>query len=167
MNKSIVLRITSVLVSVGLMIFSLVPNLPTHAQNKDTCKDLGWTPINESQVGLMGKWIGNQNRNCKPPASSWQYPGFPITVTKEGGAYYGQVGNEDKTEIDIQGSKFVWVRDVRKSAGPDNNKVHNQTWTGTLERNNDGGIRIYGTWTGAYNYLKQEDRNLDFLMIKQ
>lgn len=164
MNKSIVLRMTFALVIVGLMIFSPVPNFPTCAQEKDACKDSGWTPIDGSRVDLTGTWTGTQNRNCKESAS-WQYS-FTVTVTKEGGGYQGQVfSSEDKGDITISGSKFTFTRDVSKSAGPDDNKNKYQTWTGTIETK-DGRVRIYGTWSGAYSYKKGKDNNLDFMMIK-
>lgn len=165
MNKSIVLRVTFALVSVGLMMFSLVPNFPTNAQDKETCKDSGWTPIDGSRINLTGTWTGTQNRNCKESAS-WQYS-FTVTVTKEDGVYYGRVfDSEDKTEIVITGSKFKFTRDVRKSSGPDDYKNPYQYWEGTIEMNKDGTIRIYGTWSGAYSYKKGEN-NLDFMMIKR
>ena len=167
MNKFIVLRMAFTLVSVGLMVFTLVPNLPTNAQDKDTCKDLGWTAIDASEVDLSGIWTGFQNRNCKESAK-WQYGGFGIKITKErNGNYKGQIGNENKADIDIEGSEFVWIRDLRGGAGYDTEtKLHNQTWKGKIEKNKAGRIRIYGTWTGAFKGLKCDDCNLDFMMLK-
>ena len=45
MNKSMVLGMTLVLVSVGLMMFALAPNLPVNAQDTDSCSDSGWTRV--------------------------------------------------------------------------------------------------------------------------
>ncbi len=164
MRKSIVLRMTFALVSVGLMMFSLVPNLPTNAQDKDTCEDLGWTPIDASQVDLKGNWTGTQNRNCKESAS-WQY-GFTLSIEKVRGTYYGKIGKEDETAIEIDGSKFTWTRNLTKGAGEEKPGVYSQTWRGTIEKNANGRIRIYGTWTGAYQSQKQDGYNLDFMLIR-
>ncbi len=127
-------------------------------------KDLGSTPIDGSTIP-MDDWTGTQNSNGKESAD-WQYQ-FTFKLTKKGSAYYGQIFNEEPTEIEIEGSKFVWTRDVRKSVGEEKPGVYTQTWRGTIERNNNGRIRIYGTWSGAYASRKAEGRNLDFMLIKK
>lgn len=154
-----------VLMGLGLLVFWLAPGLPALAQNADTCKDPGWTAIDGSRIDLSGRWTGNQNRLCSHSAS-WQFPGFSVTITKENGVYYAQIGNEDKTEIEVSGSNFIWGRDVRKGAGAESPGIYTQTWRGKIETNGSGSIRIYGTWTGAWKSKKYDGYNLDFLLVK-
>jgi hypothetical protein len=165
MTRFIVSRIALTLMSVGLIVFSLAPNLPTNAQDKNTCKDLGWTEIDGTQIDLSGEWSAHQNRNCKESAD-WQF-NFSVTITKEdNGDYKGTVSDRTPLEVHLQGSGIVFVRDLRNGAGEDENKQNLQTWKGKIERNKDGRIRIYGMWSGAFASRKKEGYNMDFMMMK-
>ena len=164
MNKSVVFRMAFALVSIGLMVFVQGMNLPAIAQDKDSCSDSGWTPI-DAEIDLKGVWTGAQNRNCKESAA-WQYAGFKVTISEEGGILYGKVGSEEKSKIEINGSKFVWTRDLRKGAGEEKPGLYSQTWRGSIQRNKEGSIRIYGAWSGAYQSRKKDDYNLDFMLVK-
>jgi hypothetical protein len=165
MSKFINFRMAFTLVSIGLMFFSLALNFSTYAQDKDACEDTGWTDIDASEVDLAGNWAGNQNRNCKESAA-WQY-NFSVKITEpDKGNYQGWILTEDPMVIDIDGSGIVFSRDVTKSSGRDEKQVYTQTWTGKIQKNKDGRIRIYGTWTGAYQQRKIEGYNLDFVLMK-
>jgi hypothetical protein len=145
------------------MVFSPVANLPANAQDKDMCKDLGWTEVDGSQINLTGTWAAHQNRNCKEVAD-WQF-NFSATISEEGKGYTAKAS--DGTPMDVQpegGSGIVFVRDLRGGAGTDKNGITLQTWRGNIERNKDGGIRIYGTWSGAFDFTKKEGYNLDFML---
>lgn len=162
MNRSFVFRIAQTLTIFGLLVVSLTPNLQTNAQDKASCKDIGWTPVNASNVDLSGTWASFQDRNCKESAA-WKYP-FSTTITKENNQYTGKVSDGTPLEIAINGSAIKFVRDM-KGQGPDKDGNQSQIWKGKLETK-DGRIRIYGTWSGAFAYLREETYNLDFMMIK-
>jgi hypothetical protein len=164
MNKFIVLRMAFALLTVGLMAFSLVPNLPAHAQDKDSCRTdtEGWTQIDATQTDLRGKWTWVASTNCR---NDWKWTGV-INISGEKRNNYTTVFD---SEIDVQlsGRGVVFHRDVSKSAGKDKNSVSLQTWVGKLEQHEDGRIRIYGRWSGAFDYLIPDGYNKDFKMIKQ
>lgn len=167
MNKLTGLRIAFTLVIAGLMVFSLATNLRTNAQDKDTCKDLGWTAVDASEVDLSGEWTGHQNRNCRESAA-WQY-NFSVTITKNDstGVYEGTVSDGTPMTVNVKGNRIVFVRDLTKGAGKDpETGVVLQIWRGKIERNDDRRIRIYGTWSGAFERKKTPENNLDFMMLK-
>ena len=166
MDKLNGLRIVFALVIVGSLMFSLTPNSPTRAQDKDTCKDLGWTPIDGTKIDLSGRWSSHQNRNCRESAD-WQF-NFWSQITKErNGDYSAKVSDGTPMEVHLRGSGIVFVRDLRNGAGTDKNGKNLQSWKGRIERNGDGRIRIYGTWSGAFDFVKSAGYNMDFMMLKQ
>src|SRR3954468_20839769 len=113
MKRPLVSRIALTFTILGFAFFSLIPDLPINAQDKDTCRDPGWTPIDASEIDLNGTWAGHQNRNCKESAQ-WQY-NFSVRIDQDrNGDYIAGVINIDKRpmEVDISGSGIVFVRDL-------------------------------------------------------
>ena len=162
MNKFIVFRMIFTLVSVGLIVFSL-PNVQTYAQDKDSCRTdtEGWRQIPASDIDFSGNWTWVASTNCK---NNWAWAGT-ITISGSPGRYVTIF--DSKIEVTVSGSGVVFDREVEVSAGKDKNGANIQTWVGSLQRHEDGRIRIYGRWSGAFDYLIPTDYNKDFKMIKQ
>ena len=169
MNNILTTRSALTLMSAVLLIFSLMPNPPANAQGQDSCKDqeAGWTLIDASLVDLSGDWTVFQNKNCG--SNMWQYSA-PVSITEENGGYSAICKSDNsKMTVSIGGSGVVIRRDLTTGSGPklDKNKQTSQTWRGTLEKNRDGRLRIYGTWSGAYDYIAAEYKNnLDFKLTR-
>jgi len=159
-------RLTSLLrlLIVGMIVLPLA--MTVSAQDKDTCAASGWEPMGINDVNIVGTWTTTNNRDCKESAR-WQYSTTMKITTDKNGNYFGQIYSEEPTQIFVSGNQFRWSRDVRRSTGPDKNKVYNQNWTGSIQKNRrTGAIRIYGTWTGAFFYVTDNTNfNHDFMIV--
>jgi hypothetical protein len=164
MNRLIVPRMSLALLSVGLVVFSLTPNLPTNAQGQDTCPGLGWEPYHSSEVDLAGTGLpAFQNSDCSTPAK-WQFV-FNITITRDDktGKYMGHVGSEEPQPFQVEGSSIKFLRKLNASH-PQTGDI--QTWRGRIQRHQNGGIRIYGTWSGAFDDTNKDTKfNHDLMII--
>lgn len=166
MSKFVVFRMLSTLVSVGLIMFSLVPKLPANTQDETPCEDGGWTVVDGTQIDLSGSWTATQNKNCKDSAD-WQFS-FPVTITQnDDGSYSAKASDETPMTVTLEGSGITFDRDLTKGRGIGKDKRGEtlQVWTGKIEEK-DGRIRIYGQWSGAWDYVKKGGYNTDFMMIK-
>jgi hypothetical protein len=113
MHRLIVRRRALTLMSLGLVVFSISPNLPTHAEQIDpkSCEDLGWIVINPREIDLSGLWSTAQSRKCGTPVS-WQWE-FSVTITKSDGGYKGEASDGTPLTVTLAGgSKITLTRDL-------------------------------------------------------
>ncbi|MBX7042750.1 MAG: hypothetical protein K1X85_07590 [Ignavibacteria bacterium] len=164
LNRFIVSRKALTLLSVGLMIFLLMP--PANAQETDAClADMeGWTNVDGTKMELSGTWFFVQSTDCK---GNWQWSRTVIISRDNAGHYTARIGSETEMDVDVEGDGVVFERNLEKVTGKDNKGQNMQTWRGKLQIHQDGRIRVYGTWLGAFDYLIQEGFNKDFKLIKQ
>ena len=162
MNKFIVSRMTLTLMIVGLMVFSLIPDLAAIAQDKDSCRadQEGWTTVDATQIDLSGQWFLTKSTNCK---GNWQWS---RTVTFSDDDSTARIGGETPMDVAVASSGVVLTRNLEKVTGKDKHGQNTQTWKGELQRHEDGRIRIYGEWSGAFDYLINEGYNKDFKLIE-
>ena len=163
MKKIIVSRIALVLMSVGLIVLSLAPNSVVSAQKP--CQDSeGWTTIDGTEIDLSGGWNLLKSTDCK---NGWFWT-RAITISEEDGKYIAKIGDEPPMTVKLDSSGIVFERDLSWfGAGKDKNGVSLQTWRGVVQKDEEGRIRIYGKWSGAYEYLATDEKyNLDFKMMK-
>lgn len=153
-------------ISVCIAIISATTSL--NAQDKDSCAGVGWEPLYIEQLSsLVGTFTVTNNRDCNE-AAKWQYSAT-ITIRKdEQGQYWARVySGEKETEFRVSGNQVRFTRSVQGSAGKDKRERVEQFWSGTLQRNRrTGSIRIYGTWSGAYDYVTDGTKyNHDFMIL--
>ena len=162
MNKFIIFRKVLTLMGVLLLGFSLVPNLPTNANPRETSAGGDdWAVIDATSVDLTGRgfWVASTNGE----SGKWNWS-VEVHITRDRGTYTSLF--EKSTQIELGSSGIVFTRDLVGVVPEDVNRQKSQTWTGKVERNSDGKIRIYGKWSGAYDYKVPEGYNRDFMMTR-
>lgn len=113
---------------------------------------------------LGGTWFLVLSTDCK---GNWQWSRTVIISGDNAGNYTARIGSETAMDVDVEGDGVVFERNLEEVTGKDNKGQNMQTWRGKLQIHQDGRIRIYGTWLGAFDYLIQEGFNKDFKLIKQ
>lgn len=119
---------------------------------------------------VVGTWYwaqGNPTTNAANlPAGSWT---GTFTIEQDpSGNYTGTFSDKGTMQnIQVGGSKIAFTRNVGDpNPGPDLNGSTTQTWGGTIEDRQEGGLRITGKWNGAYDYLPKENHVSDgFLAV--
>ncbi len=167
MTISIFSRRVLTLLSVLIMGFLLLPNLTTKAQeilNEKSCRPQGWTPVEGTTENLVGAWSTFHNSNCK---DNWQFSGTIVISADKRGRFSATMNGKDPVSVRVVGTRITFDRDMKNNLGPDKKKQYTQTWSGQLGTLKDGKLRVYGTWIGAYEDMRMEGYNSDFMLDKQ
>lgn len=145
------------------ILFSPLPETLVDAQDKDSCRadQEGWSPTYESEVDLTGRWTWVAATDCR---NGWGWSGT-IGISGSPGRYKVTDFGNDGT-VTISGNQARFNRDL--GSYKDKNGANIQMWRGQIQRHRDGRIRIYGEFSGAWDYSATEaKKNHDFKMIKQ
>ena len=80
------------------------------------------------------------------------------------GTLIGKFSDSRMTEIKVNGNSITFNRVISKK---DKNGLDIQVWSGTIEARKGGGLRIKGTWSGAFDFVADEAKvSKDFVATK-